>query len=122
NHTQKLMIGPWSHGNFGHVIGERSFGIGASEHFIDLKEDLTALHIRWFDHWLKGKETGIIEEAPVKVFTMGVNEWREENEWPLARTKYTPFYFHGNGKANTRFGDGTLDMNKPSTEEPADTF
>src|SRR5699024_2684144 len=58
--------------------------------------------------WLKGVETGINEDAPVKVFVMGINEWRSEQEWPLARTEYTPFYFHSQGQANTRFGDGGL--------------
>src|SRR5699024_11644310 len=62
-----------------------------------------------------------MEEAPVKVFVMGINEWREENEWPLARTEYIPFYFHGNGKANTRAGDGSLSREKP-LNEPADQF
>lgn len=105
---QKLMIGPWAHGNFSSVIGDKSFGIQASEHMIDLQEDLTGLHVRWFDYWLKGVETGINEDAPVKVFVMGINEWRSEQEWPLARTEYTPFYFHSQGQANTRFGDGGL--------------
>ncbi|HLR54856.1 MAG TPA: CocE/NonD family hydrolase [Pseudogracilibacillus sp.] len=121
NQMQKLMIGPWAHGDFGSVIGDRSFGMAASEHMIDLQEDLTGLHLRWFDYWLKGERTKIMEEAPVKVFVMGINEWREENEWPLARTEYIPFYFHGNGKANTRTGDGSLSCKKP-LNEPADQF
>src|SRR5699024_6472404 len=100
---------------------DRSFGMGASEHFIDLKEDLTALHLHWFDHWLKAKETGVQEDAPVKIFVMGINEWRNEQEWPLARTQYTPFYLRGEGQANTRFGDGKLSLEKPVNEE-ADQF
>lgn len=117
-HMQKLVIGPWAHGDFSSVIGDRSFGIAASEHFIDLQEDLTALHLRWFDYWLKGEATHIAEDAPVKVFTMGVNKWRNEYEWPLLRTHYTPFYFHGDGGANTRSGDGNLHTEKPLEETP----
>ena len=117
DYMQKLVIGPWAHGNFGHVIGDRSFGMSASEHFIDLKEDLTALHIRWFDHWLKNEDKGFAEEAAVKIFTMGVNQWQEADEWPLPNTNYTPFYLHSNGKANTRFGDGHLTTEKPENDE-----
>jgi len=92
--------------------------MSASEHFINLKEDLTALHIRWFDYWLKGENTGVADDAPVSVFVMGINEWRNEQEWPLARTQYTPFYLRGNGQANSRFGDGRLHPEKPLDESP----
>ena len=51
--------------------------------------------LRWYDYWLKGKETGIMEEPPVKLcIRVSVDEctWRFENEWPLARTRYTKYY------------------------------
>ena len=60
-------------------------------------------------------------EAPIKLFVMGINEWRNEHEWPLARTIYTPYYLHSEGKANTRFGDGKLNAELPN-QEKADTF
>ncbi|TCP30565.1 hypothetical protein EV207_10594 [Scopulibacillus darangshiensis] len=119
--NQKLIIGPWAHGDFGSVIGERSFGVHASEDWIDGKEDLTSLHLRWFDHWLKGMDAGNFEDAPVKIFVMGINKWRDEAEWPLCRTRYTPFYFHGGGRANTKHGDGRLSMEEPG-DERADHF
>jgi predicted acyl esterase len=53
--------------------------------------------LRWFDHWLKGMETGIMDEAPIKLFMMGKNEWKEAEEWPLPETRWTPFYLHPNG-------------------------
>jgi predicted acyl esterase len=53
--------------------------------------------LRWFDYWLKGIDTGIVEEAPIKLFVMGANEWKEANDWPLPETKWTPFYLHENG-------------------------
>ncbi|MBA9025300.1 CocE/NonD family hydrolase [Peribacillus huizhouensis] len=118
---QRLIIGPWGHGLFSSILGERSFGIHASGDWIDQKEDLTNLHIRWFDHWLKDKNSALFEEAPIKLFVMGINKWRSENDWPLARTKYTPFYLHSGGGANTRFGDGFLSCEKPE-KEPVDTF
>jgi uncharacterized protein len=118
---QKLIIGPWGHGVFHSTLGERSFGMDASGDWIDQEEDLTDLHIRWFDALLKGKTSSLMEEAPIKLFVMGINKWRDEYEWPLARTTYTPFYLHSGGSANTRFGDGRLSVREPE-KEVNDTF
>jgi hypothetical protein len=49
---------------------------------------------------------------------MGKNEWRSENEWPLARTRFTKFYLHSDGKANGRNGSGVLTTELPKTETP----
>jgi len=54
----------------------------------ELKEEI----LRWYDHWLKGVDTGIMDEPPIKIFVMGVNRWRFENEWPIARTRWTKLY------------------------------
>jgi putative CocE/NonD family hydrolase len=48
--------------------------------------------LRWYDHWLKGIDTGIMDEPPIKLWIGGVNRYRYENEWPLARTEYTKLY------------------------------
>ena len=48
--------------------------------------------IRWYDHWLKGVDTGVMDGPPIQVFVHGVDAWRYENEWPLARTKWTKFF------------------------------
>jgi len=48
--------------------------------------------IRWYDHWLKSKDTGVMDTPPIKLFVQGINEYRYENEWPLARTNWTKFY------------------------------
>jgi len=48
--------------------------------------------IRWYDHWFKGKDTGVMDGPPIKMFVQGIREWRYESEWPLARTKWTKFY------------------------------
>lgn len=50
--------------------------------------------VRWYDYWLKGVDTGIMEEPPIKIFMMGANKWRYEHEWPLARTEWTKYYLH----------------------------
>lgn len=77
--------------------------------------------LRWFAYYLKGIDTGILEEAPVKIFVMGENLWRDEQEWPLARTRYTPYYLRSQGQANSLNGDGRLELTPP-TEEPPDRF
>lgn len=118
---QRLIIGPWGHGVFSSTLGERSFGIHASGDWIDYEEDLTSLHIRWFDAMLKEKVSSAAEEAPIKLFVMGTNVWRDEYEWPLARTNYTPYYFHSGGRANRCYGDGRLSV-EPAGSEPVDTF
>ena len=83
--------------------------------------DLRAIELGWFDRWLKGERDGIDEEAPVRIFVMGANEWRDEQQWPLARTAYTPYYLHSNGRANSLTGDGGSTPQAPS-DEPADEY
>ncbi|MAF47800.1 MAG: CocE/NonD family hydrolase [Rhodospirillales bacterium] len=53
--------------------------------------------LRWFDYWLKGIDTGIMDEAPVQLFIVGTDEWKAADEWPLPETRWTPFYLHANG-------------------------
>jgi predicted acyl esterase len=50
------------------------------------------LVVRWYDHWLKGIDTGIMEEPPITILVQGADRWRHENEWPLARTRWTRFH------------------------------
>jgi predicted acyl esterase len=52
--------------------------------------------LRFFDYWLKGIDNGVMQEPPVKLaIRKGRDEieWRQEQEWPLARTQWTRFYF-----------------------------
>jgi len=48
--------------------------------------------IKWYDHWLKGIDTGMMDEPPIKIFVEGIKKWRFEYEWPLKRTDWTKFY------------------------------
>ncbi|MXO60648.1 CocE/NonD family hydrolase [Altererythrobacter salegens] len=93
----QLTIGPWVHGQGMHLSagGEVDYGYRASGLSMDLTEDLTTYHLRWFDRWLKDKEHPAT--APVRIFVMGINHWRDEQEWPLERAKLTPWFFHGDG-------------------------
>jgi hypothetical protein len=53
--------------------------------------------LRWFDHWLKGMDTGIMDEPRLSLFVVGTGEWKLAEEWPLPETKFTAFYLHANG-------------------------
>ena len=118
--SQRLLMGPWGHQiNTKAKLGEVDFGQQA---LIDLRGE----HIRWFDRWLKGKTDdhpeGQEADAPVRIFIMGTNEWRDEQEWPLARTQWTRYYLHSGGRANSRYGDGALSPTAPTADEPADSY
>ena len=79
---QRLIIGPWQHGSRGgSMAGSHYFGVAADAMALGLDE----IHLRWFSQWLKGEDTGLLDEPPVKIFVMGDDVWRDENEWPLAR-------------------------------------
>jgi len=69
--------------------------------------------LRWYDHWLKGIDTGLMNEPPIKLWVQGIDEWRYENEWPLARTKWTKFYLREKGK---------LAEEPPKSGEEPDSF
>jgi putative CocE/NonD family hydrolase len=53
--------------------------------------------LRWFDHWLKGTPTGILEEPPVRLFVMGTGEWKETTDWPVPGTRWVPLFLHEGG-------------------------
>lgn len=113
--AQRLVIGPWVHGYNGGVYAERNFGLLAN----DAVADVTAMQIRWFDHWLKNADNGVPQDKPVRIFVMGPDEWRDEEDWPLPDTQWRPWYLHSAGQAVQNAG--SLSPAAPVTE-PADTF
>jgi uncharacterized protein len=111
---QRLVIGPWSHSGSGaSKVGKVDFGKAAA---VDTKQ----LEIRWFDYWLKGNNNGMDQTAPVRIFVMGANQWRDEQEWPPLRAKFQAFHLHSGGHANTPKGNGTLVQEIPA--EGADHY
>jgi putative CocE/NonD family hydrolase len=105
-----LIMGPWIHNaQGGSSHGQVSFGRDAAI------ADPLAWRLEWYDHWLKGLDNSVGKAAPfatpVRLFIMGTGDgrktekgllnhggyWRDEQEWPLARTRVTPYYFHGTG-------------------------
>ncbi|MCU0520049.1 MAG: CocE/NonD family hydrolase [Anaerolineae bacterium] len=117
NTRQRVLMGPWLHGPLSGLVGEVDFGFGASDGA--LLTDLQQLD--WFDRWLKGAGDATAETPPVRIFVMGANLWRDEDDWPLARAKVTPWFLHSGGAANTLTGDGTLAQEGPG-DEAVDTF
>jgi len=103
----RTVIGPWTHG----VTGPRR--VGSIDFGPEAAVDLVAYKIRWFDYWLKGKQNGIDKTAPYRIFVMGDNRWRDEQNWPLARAKEKVLYLTSGGGANTPAGDGALVADKP---------
>ena len=102
----KILIGPWAH--------------GGSNAYPPIR-DMTML-LRWYDHWLKDVPNGIDTEPPIELYVMGADVWRSENEWPLARTRFTKFYLTGGGRANSAKGDGRLGQSAPAEESSPDRF
>ena len=79
----KLLVGPYFH----------------IQHF----ENSGIEHVRWFDWCLKGIENGIDKEPPYYIYTMGRNEWRFSDQWPLPEQQLTPYYFgSGNSIATSK--------------------
>ncbi|MFN7999006.1 MAG: CocE/NonD family hydrolase [Bryobacteraceae bacterium] len=111
--NQFIIISPGNHCQSEHfkehvIIGAREMG--------DPRFSYYPLYVQWFDHWLKGADNGVTSRPKVMVYVMGRNEWRAEHEWPLARTRFTRYYFHSDGHANTRTGTGTLSTAAPGKE------
>ncbi len=115
----KLLIGPWPH-HLGTDLstsprtGDIDFGSNAAI-------SIDSVERPWFDYWLKGEDNGIVDEAPLRLFIMGINEWRDEYEWPLARTDWQAWHLHSGGRAQSVRGDGRLAL-APPADEPGDTF
>ena len=111
--NQRLVIGPWSHINNTGMFPERSNGLMAGS----LVVDVDGMQLRWHDHWLKGEENGVEQDKPVKLFVMGLDQWREEEDWPLPDTQFRPYYLHSAGHANTATANGTLSNEAPAADE-----
>lgn len=107
--AQRLYIGPWIHGPWNmatSVQGEVDFGPESTRAYNDIR-------VPWFDYWLKGINTGILEEPPVQLFVMGENRWRSAADFPLPNTRYTEWYLHE---------QGGLSRQRPTGAEAADSY
>lgn len=108
---QRLLMMPGGHAGPEPLVGEVDFGPASPLPIWDIS-------LRWFDWQLKGSENGAAQDKPVKIFVMGDNVYREEDEWPLARAVMTRMYLRSQGHANGLAGDGRLSRESPGAEPP----
>ncbi len=119
-YLHRIIVGPWPH-NMSHDFPGVDFGP-------DAKVPLRKLQLEWFDYWLKpgGDEAArnsgrSIARPPIRIFIMGANRWRDEEEWPLTRARTMPLYLSSHGRANSLSGDGRLER-RERARQPADQF
>lgn len=108
--SQRMTIGPWVHNPSPadmREAGDVDFGEQA-------KLGWFTTRLRWFDHWMKGIANGVDTDKPVKLFAMGINKWREFDEWPPAAATNTPFYLSAGASGSAKsLNDGVLSTDKP---------
>jgi hypothetical protein len=98
---QRLIVMIGGHAGSGRHIGDLDFGPAAEFE----EEDL---YLSWYDHVLKGVNNEFASPKPVRLFVMGANQWRDEDDWPVMGAHETKYFLHSNGKANSVRGDGAL--------------
>jgi uncharacterized protein len=106
---QRLFIGLGGHsgGWQNEKIGDVDFGKNAPF-------DGDELTLEWYDHLLKGEDNALSKSKPVRIFVMGINQWCDEDDWPLPNAKSTKFYLQSLGSADSAEGNGSLETSLPS--------
>jgi putative CocE/NonD family hydrolase len=100
--TRSIFPSAGGHAGSGRKIGDVDFGPAAAEF------DEAEVTLAWYDFLFKGKKNRFAAGKPVRIFVMGKNTWRDEQEWPLTRFRSTKFYLHSAAAANSAAGDGSL--------------
>ncbi len=112
--THRILIGPWPH-NMSYDFPGVNFGPEG-------KLPVRKYQLEWFDYWLKSEPERnghhAVANPPARIFVMGANRWRDEEEWPLSRAHLAPFYLSSGGRANTLDGDGRLQRAEPGEQKP----
>src|SRR5215472_2248533 len=109
---QQLLVTIGGHSGSGRKIGDVDFGPAAEE---KPQDNVT---LAWYDHLFKGVENEFASPRKVKIFVMGTNQWREEEDWPLERAQSTKYFLHALAKANSLRGNGSLSRQAPGKESP----
>ncbi|MEU6643353.1 CocE/NonD family hydrolase [Saccharomonospora sp. NPDC046836] len=110
-----LVVGPWTHHAFGDPVGQQSFGMRAMRNGFPVHRhgDWNDLQLAWFRRHLTTEPAGGELDAPVRIFVMGRNEWRDEAQWPPARAIAQRWYLHAGG---------TLTPERPQMREDVTGF
>ncbi|MBD2257283.1 CocE/NonD family hydrolase [Pseudanabaena sp. FACHB-2040] len=101
---QHLWVGPWGHLPWSRQVGAVDFGPKAIS-------PIDRLQIRWFDQFLKRKNTGLLKEDSISLFEMGTNQWRTFAAWPEGETQ--TYYLTSTGLAGMREDVGKLEAEFP---------
>ena len=100
------------------VVGARPMG--------DARFDYWATFLTWFDRWLKDDADAKkkIQAWPrLRYYSMGANEWKAADSWPVSGAHPMKLYLSSHGHANSLFGDGQLSFHKMQpASTSADTF
>lgn len=115
--SQRLLIGPWIH----YFVGKRE--VGELDFGPEAEFDLPAFRLRWYDHWLKGEDNGVMDGPVVRVFLMGENRWLDLDSWPPKGVIDTPVYFReGTGRTEASLNNGALTFDLTESAERPDSF
>src|SRR4051794_12228891 len=109
----RLLIGPWSHGMFLNVVGELDFGRRAMGGSLDMGPDLGGIQVEWFRRQLVDAPPTALDGPRVRLFVQGIDRWRDEDDWPLARARPTDWFLRA---------DGGLSRQAPAVDEGDDRF
>jgi putative CocE/NonD family hydrolase len=95
----RLIVGPWTHETFADPIGERLFGMRAGRDGVPVHADgdWNDLQLAWFRRQLDPAAGVELPEAPVRIFVMGRNVWRDEPGWPPERAVEQRWYLRADG-------------------------
>jgi putative CocE/NonD family hydrolase len=116
----RLLIGPWDHFDLlmSAQFADRDFGIGGSA----AVADITGEHLRHFDRWLATADDDAHPAIPrVKIFVMGVDEWRESDSWPLPGTQDTAYHLDAGRLATTAPADDAEHRYEYDPRDPVQT-
>ena len=116
---QVLLVGPWTHGMSMGPIGQPGLE-GVGDFGESSQIDHRDLARRWFDHVLDAAPSPFA--APVRLFVMGENAWRDLDDWPPSGTYETRWYLHGDGTAGGGRGSLSLRSPGPPRDEPPDRY
>src|SRR6266849_1121189 len=111
---QHLLVTIGGHAGGGRKIGDVDFGTAAAEFE---ENDVT---LKWYQYLFQGAQNEFAGK-PEKIFVMGANQWREEDDWPLTRAQSTKYFLHSTKTANSLRGDGSLSTAAPRSE-PSDHY
>jgi putative CocE/NonD family hydrolase len=118
----RLIVGPWTHPGWADPIGEQLFGIRAAKDGVPAHPcgDVNDFQLAWLRGHLDPGADITLPEAPVRIFVMGRNEWRDERCWPPSRAVRRRWYLHASGGLGNAVPDAEEEQSSQFTYDPLD--